>query len=236
MIHRLSILGILVVAVGCNSPQGPPIHEIAAEINATLAPIEEAIVPGDVLTITVVNLTEIEVPDLSQELTVPLDGRIQLPGIGVIRAAGRPPAEVGEVLAQAYAPTFGGIAPGVSVGFVSQAGRSYHILGQVKASGEYPIEADGRVTLVEAFARAGGVGYLTSYLGNVLIVRWDPERQRQVSWVVDARTRWWDRGETILLQPNDIVWVPETTILKVNTWIDRYIVRNIPFPRFIVPA
>lgn len=236
MIQRLSILAILATAAGCNSPQGPPVHEIAAEINATLAPIDETIVPGDVLDIQVVNFTEIERPDLSQQLTVPLDGRIQLPGIGVIRAAGRAPAEVAEVLAEAYAPSFGNVAPGVSVGFVSQAPRSFHVLGAVKNSGEFPLEADGRVTLTEAFARAGGVTYLASYLGNVLIVRWDAERQRQVSWVVDARTKWWDRGQTILLQPNDLVWVPDTTIAKVNAWIERYIIRNIPFPRFIVPA
>lgn len=236
MIQRILIPAFLAVTAACHSPQGPPIHEIAAEINATLAPIEETIVPGDVLDITVVNFTEIERPDLSQQVTVPLDGRIQLPGVGVIRAAGRAPAEVGEVLAEAYAPSFGGVAPGVSVGFVTQATRTFHVLGAVKRSGEYPLEADGRVTLIEAFARAGGVTYLSSYLGNVLIVRWDSERQRQVSWVVDARAKWWDRGQTILLQPNDLVWVPDTTISKVNTWIDRYIVRNIPFPRFIVPA
>lgn len=235
--RHFPLLALLVLAAyGCNSPQGPPMHEIAAEINATLAPVDDVIVAGDSLEVRILNFDSENVArpaDYSQEFLVPVDGLIQVPGVGDIRAAGRSADQVAAEIRESWVPDF---VPAVAVSFESQVGRSYHVLGAVRRPGEFTVEPDGRVTLVEAFARAGGVNYLDSYLGNVLIVRWDFERQRQVSWVVDARTEWWGEDSAILLQPNDVIFVPDTTVAKVNKWIDRYIVRMIPFPRFIVPA
>lgn len=229
-------VGLLLSA--CNSPQGRPIHRIASEINATLAPIDESIVPGDTLEVTFTDFAAVkgsERPNPSGSFYVPLDGRVQLPGIGVLRVAGRSPAQLAELITEAYRPVYGTLPPAVSVSFQEQAPRTYHVIGAVK-SGEYPLDADGRVTLVEALARAGGPTYLVSYMGNVLLVRWDATRQKQVSWVIDARPKWWGEEDTILLQPDDLVFVPQTTIANINDWMERYIIRMIPFPRFFVPA
>ena len=238
MIARvLAALLALLPSAACNSPQGPPIPKIAAEINATLVGTEEVIGPGDLLDVSFVNFTELTLPDPSYEdIVVPRDGRVQFPGLGVVRVAGRTPSQVVEILIEGYKPLMGGNAPSVSVVYSEQAQRTFHVLGAVRRPGEFPIDPDGRVTLVEAFARAGGVTYLASYMGNVLLVRWDGASQRQVAWVIDARDKWWGEPETILLQANDVVFVPDTTIAKVNTWMERYIIRMIPFPRFFIPV
>ena len=234
--RHFPLLALLVLAAyGCNSPQGPPMHEIAAEINSTLAPVDDVIVAGDSLNVRILNFdTSVERPaDYSQDFLVPVDGVIQVPRVGPIRVAGRSADQVAGAITESWVD---GYVPAVAVSYESQTGRTFHVLGAVRRPGEFSVEPDGRVTLVEAFARAGGVNYLDSYLGNVLLVRWDFERQRQVSWVIDARTEWWGENSAILLQPNDVIFIPDTTVAKVNKWIDRYIVRMIPFPRFIVPA
>jgi hypothetical protein len=37
-----------------------------------------------------------------------------------------------------------------------------------------------------------------------------------------------DMSQDITLKPNDIVFVPKTTIANVNVWVDQYIRKNLP--------
>ena len=238
LVPRTTLLPALLLglAAACSTPQGPPIHTIASEVNATLARENvSVIVPGDVLGVRAITLVALEQRDLNIQAPVQEDGMVVLPSLGSVQAAGLTSAQLTERLAEALSQE---LASGskVVVNVLTPAPRTVHVIGAVKKSGAYPMPASGRLTLVEAFAEAGGTEYLVSYLGNTMIIRWDAENQRQVSWVVDARPRWWGEAETILLQPNDVIYVPDTPVARVNKWIDRYIVRNIPFPRFIVPA
>lgn len=236
MTHRFLTVLLLGLAAACNSPQGPPMHRIAPEVNATLGASQEVVVPGDTLEVRFVNFdAELPWPEPTFRVLVPADGRVELPGSESFHAAGSTPDRIGESLSEVYSEVLGG-EPAISVNFVSRAPRTFHVVGAVRRPGEYPIEEGRRVNVVEAFARAGGVTYLASYLGSTVLVRWDAERQQQVSWVVDARPKWWDEPDTILLQANDVLFVPDTTVAKVNAWLERYIIRMIPFPRFIVPA
>ena len=40
------------------------------------------------------------------------------------------------------------------------------------------------------------------------------------------KTLYGEEGEAFFLRPNDIVYVPRTTITKVNQWIDQHINKN----------
>lgn len=229
-----------VVALGlsasCASPEGPPMPVIAEEINSFFT--EEAktvIVPGDTLTLQALSLFAIEQRELDIQVFVQPDGSVVLPGLGPVDVAGRTPAQLTEQLKEALADDLAGGSK-VAVNISIRAPRTFHVIGTVKAPGEYPLPTDGHMTLVEAFAEAGGVGHYTAYLGNTLLVRWDHTQQRQVSWVIDARERWWGEAETIFLQPNDIIYVPDTPVVRVNSWIDHFIIRNIPFPRIFIPG
>ncbi len=209
---------------------------IAEEINSFLT--EEAktvIVPGDTLGLEVLSLFAVEQRELDIQVLVQPDGMAVIPGLGPVGVAGRTSAQVTQQLKEALA---GDLANGskVSVNISKRAPRTFHVIGTVGSPGEFPMPIDGHMTLVEAFAEAGGVGHYTAYLGNILLVRWDHTSQSQVSWVIDARERWWGETETVFLQPNDIVYVPDTPIVRVNSWVDHYIVRNIPFPRIFLPG
>jgi polysaccharide biosynthesis/export protein PslD len=226
----------LFLAAACASPQGEPLHVMAEEINVTLSEASETVVvPGDVLGVRTVSLAAFETRDLDVQVPVQPDGKVVLPGVGAVHVAGRTPAQLTELMRESLSDDLA-VGSKVAVTIAVPAMRTVHIIGAVGKPGVLPVPPDRHMTLVEAFAEAGGVGAYASYLGNTMIVRWDEANQRQVSWVVDARARWWGEDQTILLQPNDVVYVPDTPVARVNAWLDRYIIRNIPFPRTILPG
>lgn len=208
---------------------------IAEEINATRsAAAETVIVPGDTLSIRAISFIQLAQPELSFELVVGEDGRVVVPGMGTAQVSGHTPAQVTKSLSEALKND---IAGHLVVNIAQPAPRTIHVTGSVGKGGEITLPPDGHMTLVEAFAAAGGVSApYASYLGNTLLVRWDEDSQTQQSWVIDARHKWWGSPNTIFLQANDIVLVPPTPVVRVNAWIDHFIIRNIPFPRFIVPG
>jgi polysaccharide export outer membrane protein len=122
---------------------------------------EFVIGPGDVLDINVWKN-----PDVSRQVPVRPDGRISLPLLGDVPAAGFTPAGL-KVQLQAQFTRF--IAnPEVTV-VVSQV-HSYQIYvqGTVSHPGTYPI--DGRTTLVQAISLAGGLGEFAGR-GKIVILR-----------------------------------------------------------------
>ncbi len=218
----------------CASPRGPALPDIANEVNAVGGfPDKDLIVPGDLLGVQFAASFELGQPNLSQQVAVQRDGTISLVGVGTVQAAGRTPSDLTENLAEAYEAVLGP-NPLFAVTIAQQAPRIVHMMGAVGKPGPLPLPPDHEVTLIEAFAEAGGVASQKSYLGNTLLVRWSPEESRYVSWVIDARTCWWGSSEMVYLRPGDLVYIPNTPVVEVNTWIDLWMRNMIPFPRIFV--
>jgi len=102
------------------------------------------------------------------------------------------------------------------------------VIGEVAEPGALELEAGRRMTLVEAMARAGGYTKETAYLASVVLVRWDPDSQRQLAWTIDARQRWWGKEKTVFLQPYDLLYIPNTPIDDAGIWMDNWIRRMLP--------
>jgi protein involved in polysaccharide export with SLBB domain len=109
--------------------------------------------------------------------------------------------------------------------------RKLVVMGEVKRSGEVLVE-DGRITFESALGRAGGPLKETAHLESTLLVRWIPSEQRQVVWKIDANRELWGNPTALFLQPNDVVFVPNTGIDRVDIWVDKYIRQLLPFPGF----
>lgn len=214
---------VLLFSIGCSLPGGPPLPKIADEVNSTLEPKAVILAPGD--------LIEVKFPyaeTWTHEVEVRPDGRAAFLGIDSVAVAGLTPEQLDERLTQAYT----GILPkpDLTVNLKRAAARFMTILGEVAEPGSLEIPPDGRLTLVEAFARAGGQLKATAHLGSTVLVRWDAANQRQRAWTIDARPRHWKADRVVFLQPYDLVYVPNTTIDDVNIWVDQYIRRMIPLP------
>lgn len=223
------VVAALVGLLGsCATAKGPGIGVIAKEINATRIASDAVIAPGDRF--------DLWLPDLPTEgasVVVLEDGTATFAGLGTVEVAGLMMPQLEERLQAAFSRAYTGGSLQVVVG--ARAPRQIHVLGEVTTPGAIDLRPDGRLTLPEAMARAGGFSKQTAWLSNTLLVRWDPVAQRQLAWKIDCRPQHWDDAETIFLQPYDLVYVPNTPIDRVGIWIENYIRRLLPIP-ILVPT
>jgi protein involved in polysaccharide export with SLBB domain len=101
-----------------------------------------------------VRVTVFDEPTLSGEFSVNSDGKIALPLIGDVPAAGRTADSVGEAIETALRAGYLR-DPKVSVEVLTF--RPFYILGEVNKPGKYPFSDD--LTVLNAVATAGGFTY-----------------------------------------------------------------------------
>lgn len=219
---------LLLLASACATPGGPPISKIADEINATLVPLDVVLAPGDKLEIRFPYA-----PEWTHQVQIRPDGKCSFLGVATLEVAGLYPEQLDERLTALYETILP--KPDLTVELTSQAARMVTVVGEVGDPGPVEFPPDRRLTLVEAIGHAGGHNKGVAYLASTVLVRWDAANQRQQAWTIDMRVQNWTSPKVILLQPYDLVYVPNKPIDNVAIWIQMYIVNLIPFPRSIVP-
>ncbi len=164
--------------------------------------------------------------EMSVAAQVRPDGRVSVPRIGEIQAAGYSVRTLTAALKAAVTGLMNNpIEPGVDL-LKSTGGRIY-VGGQVNRPGVYPLE--GAPTALQAVITANGFND-ASRLNNVIVMRRNPEGKPFI-FKTNLRAAL-NRGATendIPLRPFDIVYVPKKTISKLNTYVDQYIDRLVPF-------
>jgi len=154
------------------------------------------------------------------------DGRISVPRIGEVQAAGYSVSELQFVLAMSSEGIIHNpVEPSVDV--LKTTGGRVYVGGEVQTPGVYPLE--GAPTALQAVIMANGFND-RSRLNNVIVIRRNPHGKPHV-FNTNIRTAIRD-GHTendIYLRPFDIVYVPKKTIAKVNLWVEQYIENVIPF-------
>jgi polysaccharide export outer membrane protein len=149
-----------VAAAGLLEPQSPPAAPpskatspapLAPEAPPATAEMELEpryfIAPGDVLKILVW-----KEPELSTEAFVRLDGRITVPLLGDLMAAGRTPDDLASEI-QAKLGRFLEV-PQVTLAVSQAISARFYVLGEVAHPGAFPLPS--RVSIVQALALAGG--------------------------------------------------------------------------------
>lgn len=142
-------------------------------------------------------------PDLSAEVPVRRDGKISVPLLDDVQAAGLTPEELKAVIADRLSGSIRN--PNVTVVVVSPESQKVTVVGGVQQSGPVPLR--GQMGAVEAIAAAGG---FTDWANprDIRVIR--VVEGKRVSYRVDYR----DYlnavpGSDIVLQPGDVVVVPE---------------------------
>ena len=116
---------------------------------------------GDVLDIVVW-----KEPELSKLVKVRVDGRISMPLVDDVLAAGKTPLQLKQIITQRLEEFIE--APEVTVIVNQQVSKSYYVLGEVRQQGEYPLEKD--VNVLQAIAKTNG---FTEWANkrNILLLR-----------------------------------------------------------------
>lgn len=221
--NRLLIALAAAALTGCSLPGGPPAHKLAVEVNETLRADASVIAPGDTLSVRFRLESQYD-----QEVTIGPDGTADFLAVGPVVAAGRTSDELRQRLRARYAEV--DVDDELTVTVLEAAPRTITITGEVEAPGELAIGPDQRLTLAEAIGQAGGFDKRTAWLSNTLLIRWDPEQERQLWWRIDARPKHWVGDTPIYLQAFDLVYIPNTNIDHIDIWIENFIRRMIPLP------
>ncbi len=239
----LNVTALALLAVSCSTAQGPRIDKIAPVINATLRQGENVIEPGDLVSVRLISEDSPGVGavstdpafQLNQDITVQADGRASFIGLDDMPVAGLLPAVLDELLTQRYTGLLDE-EPILSVVITQQVPRTVTVFGEVRLPGLVIVPPDGRLSLVDALGRAGGPTNNTAWLSNTLLVRWDPETEERMAWKIDARRKHWDSDQAVILQPRDVVFVPNTNIDHIDIAIDNFVRRIIPLPNIFPPV
>jgi polysaccharide biosynthesis/export protein len=192
LIHCLAAAALVIPAAGApNAGDSPP--------RGKIVPANYVFVPGDVLEVTVTSHTGYD-----RTITIQPDGRIQFPVAGELVAAGLTSTELAARLQEGMRREL--IDPQVTVSLKElNRGllRRVSVFGAVKTPGTYELKE--RSTLAEILATAGGPTPIAD-LSHIRITHTDGGQQ-VVSLAHVARTG--DLGNNALLQPGDLVLVPE---------------------------
>jgi len=99
------------------------------------------------------------------------------------------------------------------------------VTGSVLEPGRIPMERP--MTALEAIMSAGGFDAHTAEVRNVVVIR--HAEGRRCGFLINFKpVLQGEKGSPFYLKPMDIVYVPRTTITKVNQWIDQHINRMLP--------
>jgi polysaccharide export outer membrane protein len=163
---------------------------------------------GDQIDITFLYNSEYNVSDIK----VRPDGRISLPLTGEVLAAGMTPAQLDSIITERYSVIVK--EPEVSVILKEFAADVVYVLGEVGAPGAY--EIDRQLTLLGALSKSRGMNK-EAKKGSVLVIR-RVSSDRIIGIQFDTNELL-EEGRfdlDIPLKPNDIVYVPKSTLYKAE--------------------
>ncbi|HEX7128360.1 MAG TPA: polysaccharide biosynthesis/export family protein [Thermodesulfobacteriota bacterium] len=203
--HVSLVLAAVVVPAlaGCGTtgPAGADRGTVGAAVPATAAALDEyRIGPADVLHITVWRNEQ-----LSGEVPVRPDGKISLPLLNDIQAAGLTAVELRDEIARRLKEYV--TAPAVTVAVKEINSLKVNVLGQVQKPGV--IEVKRRVSVLEAIALAGG---LTPFAApnRMVVLRKGPDGRLMRIGIRYNDLLAGDDRQNILLQRDDTIMVPQS--------------------------
>lgn len=152
----------------------------------------------------VVNISVWREPELSAEVPVRPDGKISLPLLDDVQAAGLKPMKLAETITEGLRKYVS--EPRVTVVVTQVNSKRYYILGEVGRPGAFPLLP--RMTVLQALSSAGGFSQFAN-LRNIYVLR-QAEDGKQVKMPFNYRDvlRGNRPEQNILLEPGDTIIVP----------------------------
>jgi polysaccharide export outer membrane protein len=195
-----AVCGVLWAPVAA---QQPPTTQDSAKADGTPArsaalPRDYVIGPEDVLSIVFWQETA-----LSTDVVVRPDGKISLPLLKDVQAAGYTPDQLTDALVKAATKYVS--RPNATVIVKQINSRKVFVVGQVAKPGAFPLTGD--LTVLQIIALAGDVlEYAKS--SNVVIVRKEDGREQRFKFNYKEVLKGKNTEQNILLKPGDTVIVP----------------------------
>ena len=138
-------------------------------------------------------------PEMTRQVVVRPDGKITLPLINEVMAAGLTPAQVSGLIAKALLKYMN--APEVNVSIQQVNSKKYYIQGEVLKPGSYPLVVP--TTIMEGLANAGGFRDFAD-TKKITILRGTERLRFNYKEIRNGK----HLEQNVLLQPGDQIFVP----------------------------
>lgn len=223
------LTALVLTLTGCGG-SGPPVDTLAALLKVTATtetpppdPGDEVppyvLKPGDQIGVRV--LTD---PTLNSTVEIQMDGRVAIPWVGTVPAAGR-------TVAQLEKDVEAGLSvylrhPDVSMTIDGFGPSRVYVTGEVGVPGSYRIDAGQ--TVLGAIAAAGGFR-TTANTQEVLLLRRESATEASVHTINIQRVlKGSDQFSDPIVQHLDIIHVPRTLIADIGVFVDQFFSRLRP--------
>ena len=140
-------------------------------------------------------------PQMSQSLQIRPDGKITLPLVGDVAAAGKTPAALRDTLTTSLKDFI--TNPVVTVIVTEAQPQTVSVIGEVNAPGTHPVKA--QTTVIEALAMAGGFKDFAN-TKNITIQRSTPTGTTRIKFNYKDAIK--SEAKPMCVQPGDVIIVP----------------------------
>lgn len=200
---QVLVLGFVLVFPGSQSSQAQSAvaENAASDVGSRGKAHDEKYVIGndDVLAISVW-----KEPELTKSIPVRSDGKISLPLVGEMEAAGKTPMQLEQNIREKLTNFIS--SPEVTVIVQQVNSRKYNVLGEVSKPGSYPLTAT--TTIMDAIATAGGFRDFAKKSGVYVLRKTADGREGRLKFNYKDFIKGKDVAQNIKLEPNDTIIVP----------------------------
>jgi polysaccharide export outer membrane protein len=177
--------------------------------------------PGDVIEIKVWRH-----PDLTMQVRVRPDCKIAFPIVNEVNVNNSTPEGLRKDLELKLSKTIRD--PQVTVNIVEFQSKKVFVLGEVNRPGVYPFE--GRERVIDALGKAMGYKEDTAALKSIMVIKSGSAAATRIN-IYDFIHKG-DVKQNVLLEPGDIVFVPQTFISNVNKFVDQFFTKTDPVLKY----
>ncbi len=216
-VTAVAVLGVVTaLLVGCASNRALPNAAASSRVTKFQKPPEYRMQPGDEM-----DIKFFFNPEINQTVFVRPDGKISLPVVDDVQAAGLTPSELDALITQIYARELR--KPMVTVIVKTFTGRQVYVGGEVGKPGV--VQLGPHMTALQAVINAGGFLETAKPEATLVIRRQGGETDAPIPIRLDLEES--IDGETtmgdIQLYAGDVVYVPKTFIANANLFVKQYI-------------
>jgi protein involved in polysaccharide export with SLBB domain len=171
-------------------------------------------------------------PELKTVSIVRPDGKVTAPGFGDVEALGRKPEEVAADIEAYYSQLLRD--PQTTVNVLAFGERRAYLFGMVNRPG--PVELQQRMTLTQAVAAVGSFDE-DAKIATVVLLRRKSENSA-AAYRLDLRPVMEGKSlaADVILQPDDVVFVPSTFISNMDRFVSQVFQGLIPIPDFFIKS
>ena len=208
-ISIVAVCGLSLMLAGCSGSLGQNVAQKPANFRAPdPVPPPQLSTDRKLLVGDVINIRVYKADAFSGDQTIDSAGRINVPLIGYLPAAGQTTTDIQAALTQALGAKYL-VSPSISVTLKTAVQNMITIDGSVQQPGVYPVDADA--TLVRAVAMARGTADGANPRRVVVFRRIDGQRMAASFDLTDIRR---GRSPDPPVYPNDIVVVDGSALTK----------------------